>query len=496
MKKVLLVNWDNYPNIAHGGVYTWEKALVEELSDYEFFVYNQLSNSNSNSVFQVPKNIKGVTAFPLFGAVRFEEFTDKPFLGKVLATSQKTVDKYFIPAFLHFVSQIISSECDTSKVVESVLDLRAFFKRFDSKKCVENPAVWEAFLHQLQEDPLYREMSLNEALRAYQALQRTMQTLTVDLPKVDLVHCALAWTPSLLAVIAKSEFGCPVLITEHGVAFRELLLYYNGYTYDEASKVLMKVMAANIVKTVYSAADLVAPVCSANTEWERNLGLPKEKIRIIYNGIDTERFRPVSVQRKTDRPVVVSVGRIEIFKDVVSLITAMKEVRDEIPDVMCLIYGEATDLDYSRKCVETVKKLKLESNLRFMGKTTEPEKAYNLGDVVVMSSVTEAFPFTAIEAMACGKPVVATDVGGTREAIEGVGILVRSRNEGELARAIIKLLKDKQLRTRLGEAALKKAKEKFELSATAGQYRLLYEELLNPPLAKPPRRDERLVILR
>jgi glycosyltransferase involved in cell wall biosynthesis len=491
----LLVNWDNYPNIAHGGVYTWENALVEELSDYEFLVYNQVSNSNTNGVYKVPKNIKGVTAFPLFGAVRFEEFSDKPFLSKVFATSQKTVDNYFIPAFLAFVSQIISTECDTSKVAESVLDLHAFFKRFDYKKCVENPAVWEAFLRKLQEDPLYREMSLNEALRAFQALQRTMQTLTVELPKVDLVHCALAWTPSLLAVIAKSESGCPVIMTEHGVAFRELLLYYNAYTYDEASKVLMKVMAANIVKTVYSVADVVAPVCSANTEWEHNLGLPPEKIRVIYNGIDTKKFTPMPVQRKTDRPVVVSVGRIEIFKDIVSLITAMKAVRDEIPDVMCLIYGEATDLDYSRQCLETVKKLKLEGNVRFMGKTTEPEKAYNLGDVVVMSSVTEAFPFAAIEAMACGKPVVATDVGGTREALEGVGILVRSRNENELARAIVKLLKDKPLRTKLGEAALKKAREKFELSVTAGQYRLLYEELLNPPAAKS-RREERLVIAR
>jgi glycosyltransferase involved in cell wall biosynthesis len=98
--------------------------------------------------------------------------------------------------------------------------------------------------------------------------------------------------------------------------------------------------------------------------------------------------------------------------------------------------------------------------------------------------------------MACGKPVVATDVGGTREALEGVGILVRSRNESELAQAIVKLLKDKQLRTRLGDAALKKARERFELSGSAGQYRLLYEELLRPRAAPSTRRDERLVIIR
>jgi len=496
LKKVLLVNWDGYPNFAHGGVYTWEKALVEQLSDWQFLVYNQLSNSNTNGVFSVPKNVVGVTALPLFGASRVEEYSKGPFLGRVIGTSEKAVEEYFMPLFMRFLSRVVSVDCQPAQVTESFLELHAFFKRFDYKKCIESPSAWEGFLSLLRADPLYREMSLNEALLAYQMLQRTMQTLSVDVPRVDLVHCSLVWTPSLLAVIAKAKYGSPVIVTEHGVAFRELMLYYNAYTFDEASKVMMKVFAANIVKAVYAMADIVAPVCSANTEWERHLGVPAEKIRVIYNGVDTQRFRPMSVQRKTDRPVVVSVGRIEIFKDIVSLVTAMKDVRDEIPDVMCLIYGESIDLEYSKKCVEVLKELKLEANVRFMGKTTEPEKAYNLADVVAMSSLTEAFPFAAIEAMACGKPVVATDVGGTREAIEGCGILVRSRNPPELARAIVKLLKDKPLRTRLGEAALKRARDKFELSASANQYRMLYEELLAPRAGLSVRPDPEIVVLR
>jgi len=496
LKKVLLVNWDGYPNFAHGGVYTWEKALVEQLSDWQFVVYNQLSNSNTNGVLSVPKNVVGVTALPLFGASRAEEFSQGPFLGRVLGTSRKAVEGYFVPLFMRFVSRMISVDCQPSQVTESVLELHAFFRRFDYKKCVESPLVWEGFLRLLQADPLYKEMSLNEALLAYQMLQRVMQTLSVDVPKVDLVHCSLVWTPSLIAVVAKAKYGSPVIVTEHGVAFRELMLYYNAYTFDEASKVMMKVFAANIVKAVYAMADIVAPVCNANTEWERHLGVPAEKIRVIYNGVDTKRFRPMSVQRKTDRPVVVSVGRIEIFKDIVSLVTAMKDVRDEIPNVMCLIYGESIDLEYSKKCVEALKELKLEGNVRFMGKTNEPERAYNLADVVAMSSLTEAFPFAAIEAMACGKPVIATDVGGTREAIDGCGILVRSRNPPELARAIVKLLNDKPLRTRLGEAALKRARDKFELSASANQYRMLYEELLVPRVTLSARPDQKLVLAR
>jgi glycosyltransferase involved in cell wall biosynthesis len=176
--------------------------------------------------------------------------------------------------------------------------------------------------------------------------------------------------------------------------------------------------------------------------------------------------------------VVVFVGRIEIFKDLVSLIKAIDDVKKEIPNILCLIYGEGGDLDYCRECEEAVKSLGLQDNVKFMGKTKEPEKAYNMGDVVVMSSVTEAFPFATIEAMACGTPIVATDVGGTREAIEGCGILVRSRSSTELARGIVKLLKDRELTARLGEAALKRAREKFQLSASANQYRVLYEDLL------------------
>jgi glycosyltransferase involved in cell wall biosynthesis len=478
LKKVLLVNWDGYPNISTGGVFTWEKALVEELTDWQFVIFNQLSNSNSNGSFKVPKNVSKVIALPLFGANRYEEFSRGPFLGKVLGTSESTIKRYFEPLFLRFATRLISPDCNPSDVSESVLELHKFLTRFDYKKCVESPFVWEGFLKLLRADPLYREMSLNEALRAYQMMQRLIQTLSIQLPRVDIVHCSLAWMPGLLAIVQKAESGCPVIITEHGVCLRELLLYYNAYTYDEASKVMMKVIATNIVKTLYDVADVIAPVCGANTEWELDLGVPPEKIRVIYNGVDTKRFRPMPVDRGTDRPVVVFVGRIEIFKDLVSLIKAIDDVKKEIPNILCLIYGEGGDLDYCRECEEAVKSLGLQDNVKFMGKTKEPEKAYNMGDVVVMSSVTEAFPFATIEAMACGKPIVATDVGGTREAIEGCGILVRSRSSTELARGIVKLLKDRELTARLGEAALKRAREKFQLSASANQYRVLYEDLL------------------
>ena len=112
-----------------------------------------------------------------------------------------------------------------------------------------------------------------------------------------------------------------------------------------------------------------------------------------------------------------------------------------------------------------------------MGSTKEPEKAYNAGDLIVFSGITEGFPFSIIEAMACGKAVVATAVGGVPEALGDCGLLVKSRQPRELANAIIKLLADEKLRNQLGAAALKRAREQFSIGSSIQRISQLYETL-------------------
>jgi polysaccharide biosynthesis protein PelF len=295
-------------------------------------------------------------------------------------------------------------------------------------------------------------------------------------PEVDIVHCSLAWLPAMVAISAKMEYGCPILITEHGVAFRELLLYYNAYLRDEPSNIFWKMFSSNVVRTVYFMADVIAPVCYANAKWEESLGVERSKIRVIYNGVDTNKFRPLDVDRDS-RPTVVCIGRVDVFKDIVNLIQSINYVKKTYRDVQCLIYGASTDLDYSLRCTNLVKSLGLGDNIRFMGKVKDPEIAYNAADVVVISSITEGFPFAIIEAMACGKGIVATDVGGIREALDGCGLLVRSSHPQELSGAIVKLLADEKLRKDLGALALRKVHERFTLESSLRQYAEQYEML-------------------
>ncbi len=450
------------------------------MPDHEFYIFNQLSNPNSNATLRVPPNVKGVMGVPVFGTTRLEEFFSDgdSLLPHLRRTTEDVIVRRFVPLYKAFLDEVLADSCDPDRVARLTLELHNFLTVYDSKKCFEHPLTWETFLERVTADPLYREMKLREALTNYHLLQRSFQVLSVKLPKVDVVHSSLAWLPSLLGVSAKLEDGSSFVLTEHGVAFRELLLYYNTFLCSEGSKLFWTVFTHNVVQTIYESADLVIPVCNANQAWETRLGADASKIRVIYNGVDTDRFRPMQVA-KDPRPTIVSVARISIFKDIIALVQATERVKKSVKDVRCLLFGDSTEPEYQDRCQEAVKKLKLEDTFFFMGGTKEPEKAYALGDVVAFSSITEGFPFATIEAMACGKAIVATDVGGVGEALDGCGLLVKSRSSNDLANGILRLLGDGKLRHGMEQASLARARREFGLEKCIQQYRNAYDELTN-----------------
>ncbi|MBI4415612.1 MAG: glycosyltransferase, partial [Euryarchaeota archaeon] len=116
----------------------------------------------------------------------------------------------------------------------------------------------------------------------------------------------------------------------------------------------------------------------------------------------------------------------------------------------------------------------LQDTVRFMGYTAQPEIAYNMGDVVAMPSISEGFPYALLEAMAIGKPIVATDVGGVREALNHGGIIVPPRSPRLFADAIVTLLRDPPLRDLLGRLARDRATSLYSISTFLDQYRAVY----------------------
>lgn len=237
-----------------------------------------------------------------------------------------------------------------------------------------------------------------------------------------------------------------------------------------------------IARCAYAHADIVLPVCEYNTSWEYQLGAEPARMQVVYNGVNPDEFAPRAVQ--LDRPTIAYVGRIEPLKDVLGLITALNMVRREVPDILLRIHGPDDDRRYAERCRLAVATMRLEDNVVFEGSTKDPVRAYQESDVVVLCSVSEGFPYTVVEAMATGRPVVATAVGGVPEALNRPELLVEPQNPQALADALVALFRQThEEREAIGREFRERAVSLFSQERFLEAYRALYEGVVSDYVA-------------
>jgi glycosyltransferase involved in cell wall biosynthesis len=282
-------------------------------------------------------------------------------------------------------------------------------------------------------------------------------------------------------VIARIERGTPLLVTEHGVYLRERYLAVSTTRLPIAQRRFLLAFAELTAAVTYAHADLISPVCLWNARWERRLGARSEQIVPIVNGVDVEAFTPRDKPVTSPgyaRPTVVAAARIFPLKDIETMIRAASVTRQTIPDVLFLLYGSLTaDKPYVERCRELVAELGLTDTFVFAGLAPDPTEIFNQGDIGVLSSVSEAFPYTVLEALACGRPVAATDVGGVSEMLDGWGILVPPRDGEALGRACATLLADPLERARIGRRGRERVLARFRSSMVVERYAGLYHQL-------------------
>jgi len=321
------------------------------------------------------------------------------------------------------------------------------------------------------------EPSLADLAEAFRLTYRFLIVLDAEVPDCDVAHSAAAGLCGLPCVVAKVTRGVPYLLTEHGVYLREQYLNLRRSTASPFVRWFACRLLGAVTDLNYLHADLIAPVCDCNTRWERWRGAPNEKIKVIYNGVDPARFAASPLPRNA-RPTVVSVSQIFSLKGQLDLVEAAAHVRREIPDIEFRIYGAVTDETYYKQCLDRVVALDLKRTVLFCGATNQPSEAYRRADVVALASVSEGFPFALIEAMLCHRPVVATDVGGVCEAVGDAGVLVPPRNPAALATVVSALLRRPNVRKRLAELALERARTLFTEERFITAYADSYDALL------------------
>jgi glycosyltransferase involved in cell wall biosynthesis len=147
------------------------------------------------------------------------------------------------------------------------------------------------------------------------------------------------------------------------------------------------------------------------------------------------------------------------------------------PRARFAVYGAVADREYFAKCRDLRRELGLDDVVEMGVESENVVAAYQSADVIALTSVSEAFPYSVLEAMSCGKAIVATDVGGVREALESNGALVPPRDAEALAVEVRRMLDDPALRTALGTRARATIVEKFRVDHTIAKYLELYTEL-------------------
>lgn len=220
-------------------------------------------------------------------------------------------------------------------------------------------------------------------------------------------------------------------------------------------------------------------------EMERRGESQPAKITVVPNGLvppNPAHLTPAEKVRAefgiaSDAPLLVCAARLEREKDVASLIAAMIHVREADTEAVCLVAGEGTQREVLTKQIQDAH---LEAQVRLLGFWPDALSLINACDLFVLPSLAEPFGLVLLEAMALGKPVIATAAGGPLEIVvpDITGLLVPPGQPEALARAILQMLSQRQAMKTLGSSGLDRFCSRFTAARMAQETQAVYQKAI------------------
>jgi glycosyltransferase involved in cell wall biosynthesis len=266
-----------------------------------------------------------------------------------------------------------------------------------------------------------------------------------------------------------------------------LVVTAHSFFGEHPEALIRQVMAPNL-----AAASRVIAVSPHIADQAVSLGVDAQRIRVIRSGVDTDRFAPrdrALARQKLgvaeSARLVLFVGNLEPRKQLDVLFRALHQIKPRVPAAQLVIVGSgesAGALDQTQPLQKLSVELGLQSVLRFVGRVSEEAllQWYAAADVFVLPSSSEAQGIVALEAMACGLPVVASAVGGLLGTLDDghTGYLVPSGGVGPLADRIAGLLEDEPRRTSVGVAARERVVREFSWSRAVADTLQVFSEMV------------------
>ena len=227
------------------------------------------------------------------------------------------------------------------------------------------------------------------------------------------MHVATNGLGVLPALTAKWRYGTPMIVSEHGIYLREQYLHSPKLPYRWPVKTFYLGFLRQLCALAYREAETITPCNIYNRRWEERLGADPSRIRTVYNGVDPANFPVVrgSSPRCPRSPGPGGSTRSRTWRRCCS---AFGIVHQEMPEARLRLFGSPPKgrESYLERCKALVAELGIGEVVTLEGHTNKVRDAYHAGSIVALSSVSEGFPYSLIEAMTCGRTCVATDVGG------------------------------------------------------------------------------------
>jgi len=291
--------------------------------------------------------------------------------------------------------------------------------------------------------------------------------------KPHVIHAHELLSPATTAIMAKRVFGTPVVAK-----------VLRGGELGDLAKLKKRAFGANRIESIKRGIDSFIVISTEIDNELAKIGVPPEKRTFIPNGVDLNRFAPLSLNDKTslrhslnlpDGLIVVFSGRLDPEKRVDQLVETWNEIIKKYSDATLLILGIGIE----------EKKLKqmAGANVRFEGNVKDVAPYLCVSDIFVLPSSTEGLSNALLEAMASGLASIATSVGGATDLIENGknGILIPPDDPQALLSALLTVLSDSDLRAQFGVNGRNFIGKNYSLSAVAEKLNTLYRKFASQP---------------
>jgi len=293
---------------------------------------------------------------------------------------------------------------------------------------------------------------------------------------IDIIH-SLGWATYAEGLVAAKLYKKKI----------KFIYSYRGKTIEDTIRIPKRRILAQRFFSHFCDAILTNSEISRK-EYAQEIGIHPEKIEVVYNGVDVDRFisnnneniikkrRAFGIQENDI--VVGSVARFDPVKNLEGLVNAFSGLdRDKYARCKLLLVGDGPELPFVRN---TAKDLGLTQKVIFTGMRRDIPECLSVMDIYVQPSKFEGVPNAALEAMAAGLPVIATNVGGVSEIVEDrmTGILVAVDDERSLTQSIEFLVQHPARRREMGSLGRKRATSLFSIDKMVSEYEKLYEQIM------------------